>query len=236
MHKINRKIIFRIDYQKDAWNYVRIAKLEHHDYGADLGKITSGIPADLLTNLRHADEAGAKSLAEKYLLDNKENFLPDLQTSKRGLEEYFSKHGLEIFITIEKLFSRTIHTSEFSCSLTTLSSCPYDVDSDWFMVYYKWPTNGQARCVVHEILHLIFHHYWTDYCLEKGLSKKQFQDLKEALTFLLNEPVFSKFGLGTDYGYPNHQELRAELKKLYDQDKDFDRFLEKATALVKEKY
>ncbi len=230
------QIIFKINYGDDANNFVRLAKLVAHPFGSDINKIVADIPLDLLVKLRELDRPAAKEAAEQYLLSIKDKILPELEIKKEILEKYFDQYGVKIFTILSKLVGKEIYTDKFYCSFTLLGSAPYNYKNNWFMVSCKRPLANQVNGILHEILHLQFHHDYEEYCKEQGLSEQQFQDLKEALTFLLNEPVFAEFSFGPDRGYINHQKLRQLLKELYDQDHDFKKFLDKAIKLVREAY
>lgn len=230
------EIIFQINLQHDASNYVRVAKLDKHHFGANLEKIASDIPVDLMKQLKILERPDAKILAEKYLFSQKNGILPGLEANKERLVEYFDKYGQAIFEQLEKITNQPMCADKFYCSFTTLTSCPYNHKTYWFMVSSQRVFSRQITGILHEILHIQFHYYYEDYCKKQGLNEQQFQDLKEALTFLLNEPVFAEFNFGPDRGYINHQTLRVELKKLYDQDKKFSIFLDKAIKLVKGAY
>jgi len=82
--------------------------------------------------------------------------------------------------------------------------------------------------ICHELLHLQFLHYYRDYLEKKGLNDKQIEDIKESLTFLLNEPEFENIILSKDRGYPEHQRVRQQLKKIWQENKTFSKFLDKA--------
>jgi len=91
----------------------------------------------------------------------------------------------------------------------------------------------QLTTIYHELLHLQFLYYYEDYLKEKGLKKKQIEDLKESLTFLLNEPEFEEVILVKDKGYPSHQLLRKKLRKVWQREKNFRKFLDKAIKIIK---
>jgi len=57
--------------------------------------------------------------------------------------------------------------------------------------------------------------------------------LKEALTFLLNEPEFDGIILSQDSEYPEHQELRKKLKNIWLKNKDFQKLLDQAILIIK---
>ena len=86
--------------------------------------------------------------------------------------------------------------------------------------------SNQKYVVCHEFMHLQFMHWYKDYCLGRGLTDKELWHLKEAITFLLNEPEFNNIITFQDKGYTVHQELREKLKTLWRKNKDFKDFLD----------
>ena len=222
------KIIFKIDLKQDAKNWVRVAKMKKHPFGRRRQDLVEKIPRDLLKKMVRLSKKQAINVAYKFLKKNSKNFLPGLKADKNLLEFYFRYKGGGLFEALAKITGEPIYTNKFFATFTLMSSCPYDPDYNWFMIAVKNPTPKQLTNICHEIFHLQFIHYYQNYCLNQGLTEKQFQALKESLTFLLNEPVFEKFYLAPDKGYPNHQELRKKLKKVWQKEKNFRKFLDKA--------
>jgi hypothetical protein len=109
--------------------------------------------------------------------------------------------------------------------------CPYDEKENWFMVSMWHSILADITTICHEILHLQFLYYYREYC-QKFLSEKEIQDLKEALTFLLNTN-FNDLILSHDMGYLVHKKLRVKLEKIWKKEKDFGNFLDKAIQIVK---
>ena len=67
--------------------------------------------------------------------------------------------------------------------------------------------------------------------MSKLQDNKKFEDLKEALTFLLNYE-FKEIMDGYDKGYPQQQELRKKLEKYrVHSDKNFDTLIEYGCTL-----
>ena len=228
------KIIFKIDLKQDAKNWVRVAHRKKHPFGLNRNiYIQRFNNKDLLKQIIKLPRDKAINVVYKYLQKNSDKFLDELNATKSMLEFYFKHKSKALFKALAKVTGKPIYTSKFFATFTLMSSAPYNPEKDWFMIMAKKPTTRQLTNICHEILHLQFIHYYYDYCVEKGLNQKQFQDLKEAITFLLNEPVFKKLYLAPDNGYPNHVELRKKLKRVWDKDKNFKRFLDKAIKVIK---
>ena len=226
------KIHFKIDLKQDARNWARTVKMKRHPFGRNKKEMLEKIPAGLRRKMKPVSRDQAIKMAYGYLKSNSVDFLDELEANKGLLEYYFNNKGNSLFKEIAKLTGKSIYTKNFYATFTLMTSCPYDPASNWFMVAAPRPMSRQITNIFHEILHLQFIHHYRKYCLKKGLTEKQFQDLKEAITFLLNEPVFKKYGLAPDRGYPNHQELRKELKKIWQKQRKFKIFLDKSIELM----
>jgi len=70
---------------------------------------------------------------------------------------------------------------------------------------------------------------------KKGLKNNQIEDLKESLTFLLNEPEFEEIILSEDTGYPEHIKLRKKLKSIWLKDKNFQNLIDEGCLNMPEK-
>jgi hypothetical protein len=96
--------------------------------------------------------------------------------------------------------------------------------------------NDFSNSAAHEIMHIEFLKRYSEYCLEKGLSKLQLSHLKEILTVLLNVDAPALL-YHPDFGYEKHKEIRLQTKELYIQKKElgqnFIHFLDKVINSVK---
>ncbi len=61
----------------------------------------------------------------------------------------------------------------------------------------------------------------------------QFEDLKEALTVLLNEKEFNKIIVSPDRGYTKHAILRKNIRNVWRKKMSFEEFLKKSISLTK---
>lgn len=229
------KIIFQIDLKQDAWNWVRVVQAGRHPFGGDFKKAARNIPAELLKELKKLPPEAARKLAYSQLKKNSKIFLLNLEANKKMLEFYFSRQGDKLFQVLARVTGQPIYTEKFWATFTTMYSCPYNPEKDWFMVSANAPLARQVATACHEILHLQLIHYYLDYCLAQGLNKKQFEDLKESLTFLLNEPVFKNFYLAYDSGYPNHVRQRRQLQRVWEKEKNFLKLLNAGIKIFKNK-
>ena len=150
----------------------------------------------------------------------------------QALEKSWKTVEKEYFEILSKITRRTIFTEKFSCYFTTGLVCPYNEKEKWFMVSMWHSTPSSITTICHEIMHLQFLHYYKNYLKKKGLKNDQIEDLKESMTFLLNEPEFSNIILSQDNGYPKHEELRKKLKSIWSKNKDFQNLLDESISII----
>ncbi|MEK7637584.1 MAG: hypothetical protein AAB402_04350 [Patescibacteria group bacterium] len=224
---------FSINLRQDATNWVRLGQMKRMQYGRSLADFTREIPAPVLKRIRSLPRAKAITYVHKYLLGRQDTFMVDLRAMKVFLEQYMKQYGSGLLNEVAKLTDRPLYRRTFYATFTLLHTCPYDVHRHWFMISAKQNMAKQVKTIAHEIFHLQFIHYYYEYCLKRGLSETQFQDLKEALTVLLNEPRFRKFHIALDVGYPAHVKLRKAIQRLWKKKKSFATFLDACIVATK---
>ena len=102
--------------------------------------------------------------------------------------------------------------------LTINSRCPYRIDDNYFFV--AMPSTSSRSTTMHELWH-----FYTWYGLgtdqEEKLGKQKYNEIKEALTVLLNVECKDLLPEGVvDSGYPEHQELRNQIVAFWNTEKD----------------
>ena len=213
------KVIFKINLYRDAWNYYCAAN-SNPKWGYDFSKI---IKPEIVKKVRRKKWEKTrnylyKMLRKGYSIDKKKmnSNLKSIKSSWKKVEEkYFQK--------LEKITKKKIYTNKFHCYITTIGRCPYNQKENWFMVNIF--SNDASTTIAHELMHLQFYHYFEKE-IRKTLNEKQFQDLKEALTILLNME-FKGILKEKDKGYPGHKKLRNFIEKEWKKRKDFDVLIEK---------
>jgi len=227
------KVNFHYNFKKDAWSWVLVAK-DHECWGLNWKNQIAFIPDNLLEQIIKKSRKSAESLVYNHLISHSKKQMRELviQEELKALENSWRKIENDFFKKLEQIIQKPIFTDHFKCYLTTGFMCPYNEKEGWFMVslWHSIPASITAIC--HEIFHLQFLYYYKNYC-KKFLSKEKTEDLKEALTFILNTD-FNDLILSEDRGYPDHQKLRLRLKKVWIKEKDFKKFLEKAIKIVRQ--
>jgi len=229
------KVNFKYDIKKDAWSWVLVAKKKNGMWGMDRKKEILYIPSFLLEQIIKADKKEAEDLVYKYLINHPKKQIRKtvINNQIKALENSWRKIEGIYFKTLEKIIQKPIYTKKFTCYITSGFMCPYNPEKNWFMASMWHGQPFSLTTIAHELMHLQFIHYYWDYLENKGLDREQIEDLKESLTFLLNEPEFYSFLLVNDNGYPNHQKLRERLKEIWQKEKDFKKFLDRAIEAVK---
>jgi hypothetical protein len=228
------KIKFNYDAKKDAWSWVLIAK-DKNLWGLNWKNEIAFIPEELLSKILKSSFSQAVKITELHIKNNPfrkykklimKQEMKSLQKSWNAVEQSYFKILAEV--TGKPIFSKT-----FGCYWTTGFMCPYNQKENWFMVSFWHSLPFSITTICHEIMHLQFLHYYENYLKNKGLNKNQIEDLKESLTFLLNEPEFEKIILSNDFGYPEHARLRKKLRNIWLKDKDFAKLIDKAVLMLK---
>lgn len=117
----------------------------------------------------------------------------------------------------ENIFQTTL-PNDITGYLTVNNRSPYKIPENFFYVSLHKPT---ARAVtMHELWH-----FYTWYGLgtdqEEKLGKEMYNNLKEALTVLLNVECVDLFPeREMDKGYPQHEDLRKRILEQWSQNKD----------------
>lgn len=228
------KINFNYNLKKDAWSWVLIAKSKNL-WGLNWRDQVAQISDELLKKIQGSSFSRAQKIVEERIKKDSGRGHKNkvMYSEMQALEKSWRIVEKEYFTALSKITQRPIFADEFGCYFTTGFMCPYDEKKNWFMVSMWHSIPFSITTICHEIMHLQFLHYYKKYLQKMGLKKEQIEDLKEALTFLLNEKQFSSIILSNDNGYPEHQKLRKRLQKIWTEEKDFQKFLDKAILEIK---
>ena len=228
------KVEFNYNLHKDAWSWVLIAK-DKNLWGLNWKNQIPHISEDLLAKILKSNFSAAIKITEEYIKNNPQKAYKYLviKTEIQALRKLWKSVELKYFKTLAAITQKSIYSEKIGCFITSGFVCPYNQKENWFMasMWHSLPFSITTIC--HEILHLQFLHYYKDYLAKKGLKNKQIENLKESLTFLLNEPEFNKIILSQDVGYPEHIKLRKQLRNIWLKNKNFKTFIDKAIIVIK---
>lgn len=105
-------------------------------------------------------------------------------------------------------------------------------DNPWFACPNK-KNERFIKVAMHEIMHGFFIEYFREkYKKDFNLNDNQLWDVQESLTILLNIEL-SDILPQEDLGYPQHQKLREEIKKIWLKTKDINETLDHICKIVK---
>ncbi len=229
------KVKFNYNINKDAWSWVTIAK-DKDLWGLNWENETAHIPKELLSKILKSSFLRAVKITEECIKNS-----PNIEYRKliikeeiNSLEKSWRTVEEKYFKILADIMQKPIIPKNFGCFWTTGFMCPYNEKKNWFMVSMWHSVPFSITTICHEIMHLQFLHHYRDYLKKKGLTTNQMEDLKESLTFLLNEPEFSEIILSKDAGYPEHTKLREKLRNNWLKDKNFQNLLDEAVSIIKE--
>lgn len=227
------KLNFNYNLKKDAWSWVLIAK-DKNLWGLNRRDQIAQISDELLAKIEKASFSRALSVVEDHIKkDSKRDYKGKVVNYEiRTLEKSWKVVDKKYFKILSSITQKPIFTDKFDCYFTTGLMCPYNEKEKWFMVSMWHSIPFSITTICHEIMHLQFLHYYKNYLKKKGLTNDQIEDLKESLTFLLNESEFESIILSQDNGYPEHEKLRKKLSNIWSKNKDFQNLIDEAIFFI----
>jgi len=221
------KVIFKFNKENDLWNLWDTCNSSVR-WGHDF---TRKIDPKIIRLCKKKKLKDIKKKLEDY---RKEIYSSGIiSASVKSFNKEWGKINNRFFIKLKEVMKKPICSNLFTGYLTTVGRCPYDFNKDkpsfFVNVFNKIPK--VLKIAAHEIMHIQFHNtYWKK--VEKEIGREKTEDLKEALTVLLNIE-FTDLGLAKDEGYPNHQKLRKFIEKEWKKEPDFDVLIKKCTKYLK---
>ncbi len=202
------KLKFKYDRAKDVWCLVNKGKSSNNSPNP-----TKQYEQLVAVVGENASEESVVGFIDQYLAGNNidiDGYVAKYQADWEAVAAEYKKIAEEIF--------KVSLPSDISAYLTINSRCPYSIQDNYF--YVSVPTQASNLTVMHELWH-----FYTWYGLgadqEEKIGQKKYNDLKEALTVLLNIECADLLPEGVqDKGYPQHQDLRAQITEFWGQEKD----------------
>jgi len=239
-----KKIKFEYNLIKDAYVYASLI-LFSAPFGLKNNKNLALIPRNVQKEVKEIYAINPISHSKLLTVFNHPIFRPIVDYLKsQKFEEKVKEGGKELinkwkkieqryFSRLSEILQKPIYRADYKCYLTTLFRCPCYHEGGWFMVSAFSKLSNKIYVICHEFMHMQFIHWYREYCLKKELTSSEFQDLKEAITFILNESEFSSIISFKDKGYPVHKKLRKDLKILWQKNKNFKIFLNESIKIIK---
>ena len=221
------KVIFKFRKENDLWNLWDTCN-NASAWGYDF---TKKIDPKIIELCKKKKLKEVKKKLEEY----KEEIYSSgkISASVESFNKEWGKINNRFFIKLKELMKKPVCAKLFIGYLTTVGRCPYDFNKDHpsFFVVYSNKISHALRTAAHEIMHIQFHNtYWKK--VEEQIGREKTEDLKEALTALLNLE-FKDLGFAKDEGYPNHQELRKFIENEWKKEPDFDVLIKKCVKYLK---
>ncbi|MBU1557785.1 hypothetical protein KKC45_02380 [Patescibacteria group bacterium] len=227
-----KKLIFKIDKKIDFRNH--LIQMNWRDKTGfkfsekDLSYFNS------LENIKDIQEQWKefkKYSADFYSDENKDNINEILNSYQKSWDEVED-------IYIKKM--EDIHKQKFPYESVfgVLSTSPggwgfnFNEDEPWFACPNKIDKKF-IKVAMHEIMHGFFIEYFREkYKKDFNLNDNQLWDVQESLTILLNIELGDILP-EPDMGYPQHQELREEVKETWLETRDISKILNHICEIVK---
>ncbi len=217
------KILFKFDKEKDLWNH-------WHKSNWNSSWTNFKIHPEIKKICEGKEFEECKKDLSNYLLKIQNSEI--IVISINSLKEYWKTIEEEFFKRMDNLMKKKFDKDIFAY-LTTAGICPYNPDEPSFMFSLFYSLPHQLQTCGHEIMHLYLHKfYWTK--IETEIGKEKTEDLKEALTVLLNLE-FKDLWFVEDKGYKPHEELRNFIIDKWKKQKDFEKLLENCVKYLKTK-
>lgn len=205
------RVVFAYSQEKDVWCLLNYGKTSMNSTTP-----TKMYEQLIATSGDNPSEEKVVSFIDTYTKDN------DIDMNR--LCDQYQKDWDSIADTYKKIAENVFKTSLFddvTAYLTINNRCPYSILDNLFFV--QAPAYSMRKTVMHELWHFytwqIFGKTW-----EEKLGKQKYNELKEALTVLLNILCKDLLPKGIlDTGYPQHKELREKIVQLWEEEKDIEK-------------
>lgn len=162
------------------------------------------------------DRETTSKFIDKYLEEG--NY--DISEYLEKYQESFDSVGNEFTKIAEKVFDVSVD-DDITAYLTINGRCPYNIEKRYFLVTILDKAEYSPNSIA---MHELWHFYtWEKYGKEEieKIGFQKYNAVKESLTVILNlecKGIMNK----EDLGYPQHQEYRREITKLWKEGKDIE--------------
>lgn len=203
-----KKVTFKYDRVKDIWCLLNKGKSSNNS-----SKPTKVYERLIKKYYENPSESETSQFIDDFLKENNiaiQEYIDKYQSDWDEIASVYHKRA-------EAIFGVQL-PEDISVYLTINNRSPYNIKENYF--YSFTPSLSARKIVMHELWH-----FYTWYGLGEGeeekLGKQKYNDIKEALTVLLNVEFKDLLPDGViDEGYPQHQELREKILNYWNKDKD----------------
>jgi len=209
------KLNFKYDLEKDIENFIKSSKSKNN-------KKPTPVMEEYITEYGEGFNEGS---LRSFILSNTKKI--DIKRKLQEIKSNWSKIENDFILISDKIFNTHLSFEEITVYLTINSRCTYNISGKYFFTNLS-NSDAANRIIMHELLHF---YTWESfgYLLrdENKITKEKYNDIKEALTVLLNIEYVALMNGIIDKGYPQHQELREVIKNEWVKTKDLNQVLKK---------
>lgn len=205
------KVTFEYNQEKDTWCLTNYGKRSNNSSSS-----TKTYEKLILNYGENPTDVSIAAFINEYITSNK----IDVEESVAKYQSDWSDISDEYQKRAEALFQVSL-PNDVIAYLTVNNRCPYNIKESFFFV--SFPTASSRKVAMHELWHF-YTWYKFGVIWEDKIGKQKYNDIKEALTVLINiecadllpERIY-------DIGYPQHKELRERIVKLWTAEKDMNK-------------
>lgn len=202
------KLHFEYNREKDIWCLLNKGKSSNN----------SQLPTKVYQELtaqqgESPTEEKVSEFIETYISENR----IDVKQYRTDYEKDWDVIADEYKRRAEAIFGTSL-PADITAYLTINNRCPYDIAGNYFFV--SVPSHSARRIVMHELWHFYtWYGFGTDQ--EEKMGKQKYNDMKEALTVLLNAECRDLLPIGEyDEGYPQHRDMREKILRFWEKEKN----------------
>lgn len=188
-------LTFKYDLGKDTENFVK-----------GLSSVNSKVPTKLQEEFSATYGADTSTEAVRKFLEEKGRDL-DFEQKATEIVNRWEPIEAAYISRCEELFGTPIPIGVIGY-ITLNQKCTYNWRENYFFIYYG--SQNPNKTIMHELLHFYTHRKYDSL----GIESKKFNDIKEALTVLLNIDFANLMAGSVDDGYSQHQEMRREIVRM----------------------
>lgn len=195
-------ITFKYDAGKDAENFLKSASA-----------VNSKKPTKLQRLYREKYGTDPEpEHATAFIIEYQKAHQINLEQKRQEIEAGWQSIEPKVIERMERIFGIT-YPHDLTAYFSTNSRCRYDISSNYFFVHLK--DSHPNGTIVHELLHFYTWAAFHQELEQGGISSERYNDIKEALTVLLNMEFADLLGNYEDVGYPQHADLRKHIQSLW---------------------
>ncbi|MDE1919579.1 MAG: hypothetical protein KGH56_02650 [Patescibacteria group bacterium] len=202
------RLIFKYDLQRDVDNFLKSAHAVNSRKPTKFQRLYEekyGSPPE-------ADKAAS------FIVEYLEMHSIDMSERLKKIEREWRAIELEILARMEKMFGMPYPADSITAYLSSNSRCTYNIGGGYFFVHSE--SHHPNGIIAHELLHFYTWAALHDELEQSGVTKEQYNNVKESLTELLNIEYADLLHGYHDDGYPQHSQMRAKLRELWSVTKD----------------